>query len=178
MCVSEPHYSEDFLFKLSRAAVSAREFVLVLEDDMVFSDLALSFITHLVSKRFDFVWCTLESPQVRQHTLSRGEFGLSLVRCQRLAYSGAVFYSRRTLQKLCEWALLTHLESLVWRYDIQFSSHACGMFGGVVWVSGEYFATEPAITSIVEQSKWVEQGRANTSQIDYFFDFTRAFKIV
>ncbi len=175
LCTEQHYYSEDFLFKLSREANSVKDFVLVIEDDIIFSKQATDFLAYLQNKRFDFVWCTLENPKVLTHSVGKDLYGLHLVRCERLAYSGAIFYSKSVLQTLCEHALLTHLNYKIWRYDLQFSNLAQKLFGGVIWVSGEHFATEPKIVSVVEYADWINVDRNSSQNIDFYFDFTNVF---
>lgn len=177
MCATDLHYSEDFLFKLSRCAAVVQDFVLVLEDDMILSKQAYEFVKYLIQKSFPFVWCTLESPHVFNHSLGQDAFGLNLVRSDVLAYSGAVFYSRETLQFLCEHSLLTHLDNNPWKYDLQFSALASQRFGGVLWCSGEHFATDLGVESCLDRIAALSEHRNKSTTNDFGFDFTQAVNL-
>ena len=176
-CVMDVYYSEDFLFKLSQEAKFIREYVLVLEDDMIFSTQTADFLMYLISKQFQFVWCTLEKPSVLNHSMGQDLFGLHLIRCKKLSYSGAVFYNRSTLRLICEQALLSFLDDTFWKYDLAFSSLACRIFSEQVWVSGACFATDPQLESAVETTSWIKVGRTKNLDLDSAFDFKHAIYI-
>lgn len=170
-----PYFSQSFLLGLSRMAGTLRGYVLIVEDDIIFTrTLADCFEDLLQDPIGGDIWLSLESEKLLLFKESSEGEALK-IRASVLSYSGAILLSSDTLRGFCEDSILNFMEMDPWKFDLSMSMYLSRKGGGSIWVRPGLFATDPACRSLLGESGFGGESRVdNRPTQDFGFDFGSA----
>lgn len=177
-CVLEslesPYFSQDFLLGICKHLNTRADWVLIVEDDIVFSPRVKTPLIEAMNLQTPAVWFTMESDRVLNFCDTR-RGALLDIKASVLAYSGAVLVQTCLLRRFCEETLFTFLERDSWKFDTSLSSFLCRERGGRLWVAPGFFATSLEIPSLLNNSGFGGPTRQPTKPTqDFWFDFSTA----
>jgi hypothetical protein len=171
---AESTYNEKFIFGMHNALISSNhQYVLVLEDDMVFSEQAKESLQAAIKKELPLLWYSIPSKRVIEHSKKISTDIYILPSFDGLHYSGAILIKRDILKCYISHYLAAHLTYKCRNYDVTFSYFIRETLGSLFMQPG-IFASNPQVESAVSTTKVSDHHRIEDhSQIDPYFDFEK-----
>lgn len=171
---AESTYNEKFIFGMHNALMlSDHKYVLVLEDDMIFSKQAKDSLEAALKREYPLLWYSIPSKRVIEHSKKISKDIYILPSFYGLHYSGAILIKREILKDYISHYLAEHLTYKCRNYDVTFSYFIRDTLGSLFLQPG-IFASNPQIESAVSSTKVSDHHRVEDhSQIDPYFDFEK-----
>ena len=172
--VAESTYNEKFIFGLHNALMTSDyKYVLVLEDDMIFSEQAKESLHNAIKKEYPLLWYSIPSKRVIEHSKKISKDIYMLPSFYGLHYSGAILIKRDILKDYISHYLFEHLTYNCRNFDVTFSYFIRDTLGSLFLQPG-VFASNPQIISAVSNKSIADKSRDNDhSQIDPYFNYEK-----
>ena len=172
---AESTYCEKFIFGMHNAIISSNHtYVLVLEDDMLFSEQAKESLQAAIAKEYPLLWYSIPSKRVIEHSKKISKDVYMLPSFAGLHYSGAILCKREILKDYISHYFFGHLEFKGGKqFDVTFSCFIRDTLGRLFLQPG-VFSTNPQMKSAISNTSIAVENRyADHSQIDPYFDFEK-----
>jgi len=169
---SKPNYSQGFFCELIRYLEhlkSTPKYILVVEDDMLFSNSAKSTLQEAIRFELPHLWCSIPEKRLVDESTKISESIRSVRIAAPLYYSGAILFEVSFLKYVLTNYSLKYIELTQPNFDVFVSSEILNC-GGSMFLSHTSFATDPCTSSVIESSA-TQLHRFTPEHIDAYFDF-------
>ena len=176
-CKTEKNYSESFVIGLAKVLQSLDEtieFLLIVEDDMLFSKNLKSDMNTILKKEIPFCWLSIPEKRMYDESFSIGEGCRFLETSVSIYYSGSVFCNVLDLKNYIEDYMLRFLELPQRQFDVSLSAYLVEKYGCLFLKCG-VFASDKTLLSLLVGKEGRQ--RIEVSPDDPFFDFENCEEI-
>lgn len=173
--VASEFYSENFVSLLKDTIQSERNaYILILEDDMLFSHTAISEIENAISQSMPYVWFSIPHKAILDNAVRLfGNFCHSYIK-NNLYYSGSVLIQTEILKTYVEsYAMLSSMYEIK-NVDVTLSRFLINEFGHNMFFCASQFATDPKLKSSIS-NRFKQRHRIEAQhECDPLFDINHA----
>lgn len=164
-------HNQIFVMKLYKELTQTQSlYILLLEDDIVFSVKAIAKINSLIGRNKDCGWFTIPNSKVLHSAvnLENSEYILNVF--DHLYYSGSILIKTSLLKEYLAWYLMNYMVFEYPGFDVTLSSFLKSRIGYIRLVPG-YFATDKKIKSSISTQETKGRIDVCSSEIDPLFNF-------
>jgi hypothetical protein len=169
---SSKNYSQGFVCELVRYLESldtVSKYILVVEDDMLFSNAAKSIVEEAIYYELPHLWCSIPEKRIVDESSKLSANIRSIFLSAPLYYSGAILFESSFLKHILTNYCLTFMELVQPNFDVFVSSQILEV-QTPLFLSYTCFATDPHTSSILDSSTKTKH-RFTPTHIDAYFEF-------
>lgn len=169
--VANYKFSEKFIYLMYSVLMDTKSpYILILEDDMVFSKYAIEHLRLSCKSNRTHMWYSIPNKKVLDACIQASKLEFLLCEFNNLYYSGAILIKTSILRDFVEFYILNVLELEFRNFDINLSLFLKKEIG-VIHICPYFFATNPSIQSSLENASFRTKGRAMiSSDCDPLYD--------
>lgn len=147
-------YSQRFILGLDAelARGPGCEYILVLEDDILFVDDARDVITTAIRRELPHTWLTLPNRASYEKSLPLSGPFRALRLANHFYYSGAVLSRRELLAQFVFEYMLDHVNHTAPNFDVHFSAFLARSNDGILVLAPGKFGSDPSIPSSISKN--------------------------